>query len=1273
MRLTRTVIGVLLCVAMLSSLLSQVGETATAGPGFNAVSRQLDSTPLAFTKNEGQWDERVLYRSSIGASALWICWDGVFLQTTEQTEPGGLEEQGDRISPSNGIKGLAVTSTGGARTRIDRIIIPATDSMTVVADRPMRHRSNYFYGREPSGWITDVPSFELVSIRDVVPGVDLWIGSVEGSLSVSWRPRPGFESAPVRRQFETAVLAAGLRLESLCSDPVIQKFVRPPLPGHNHGQGSIPTGKEIDRTPGDVRGKIESSPDATLSIAIGFSTYLGGTDSEWGTGVAVDGDGDAWVAGYTVSTDFPTANPYQGTNDGGADVFISKFDGSDNSLVFSTYLGGGNADMCRAIAIDVDGNVYVTGMTHSIDFPIVSAWQGVKASSSDAFVAKLDASGSVLVYSTYLGGTGDDDGIGVAVDANGQACVTGRAFSGDFPTANPWQGTHSGVIYDVFVTKLSASGNTAVFSTFLGGNSNENGRGIAADDDGNIYVTGFTASSDFPTVSAYDATLSGGVDAFVAKLSASGAVQYCTYLGGTAGDHGSQIAVGADRSVFVKGLTESTDFPTLNGFQSAFGGGPTDAYITKLNPSGSAIVFSTYLGGSDRDDDWSDFWGGIALDQAGNVYASGKTASSDFPTMDPVQGTYGGGVYDAFISILGASGSALVFSTYLGGSDNDVCQGIAVDPSGRAHVVGTTRSSNFPTVIPLQGAKAGIYDAFVTKLEVPVPASVQIVPAASGTQNVGQLGSFTAEVTGGTPLSYQWAVSGEVLKDYSETTRRLGTDVDWLGELTTTQMTPGDFQTPSIAFYWKPDPSQVHPLNAGAVAREVSVTVDLAEGGSVQANAMIMVERNSSDIERQAEDFYLSNHGELVRLEHREWHRQFDWRDEEYDGKLFFDFHQRFILSFDLWRKEFGYPPIEPWDPATPYPTGPEIDHLGRDPWTARPKPTWFTIAGSSATRGLSGVPCDLLGEGAGTETKLADFEDRNHLGCVVTSPWHNQVHGLVSGDMGSTALAPKDPIFWRWHRFLNQINVDWNTLPPPGHQITINVESYVVTAAPEIIYQSPFRLFKEQVQSMDTVSILFQTEVLGVTPGILTVNGQPATVVLGTGSGPYHFTGYPSPPLGPVEVAVSGGQIVATNGRVFTGDQWSLMSLDPILDPDGDGLPSGDEVLLYHTDPNVFDTDDDGIDDGTEISQGSNPNDDPVHCDCFYPGDIDADGVINAVDVAIEIDIVFFGAPNSGDMDCHAKRSDFNNDMVTDAVDLAIMIDHVFFGGDGPVDPCAM
>jgi hypothetical protein len=384
----------------------------------------------------------------------------------------------------------------------------------------------------------------------------------------------------------------------------------------------------------------------------------------------------------------------------------------DPLLSYSTYLGGNGTNKGTAIAVDSSNAAYITGYTDSTNFPVSGAAQATSGGSVDVFVTKLNAAGNAIVYSTYLGGSGDDRGFSIAVDGSGSAYVTGYTGSTNFPVVSAFQPNAGGGGRDAFVAKLSPAGSALAFSTYLGGSGSDSGNGIAVDGSG-IYVTGSTTSTNFPVAGAFQSALGGGQDGFVTKLNAAGsAIVYSTYLGGSLDDRGSSIAVDSTGAAYIAGTTSSTNFPIAAALQSTNGGAP-DGFVTKLSAAGNTLIYSTYLGGSGVEN--VELGRSIAVDSAGSAYITGMTASTNFPTFQPLQASLNGS-NDAFVVKLSPAGSAFVYSTFLGGSSIDYGESIAVDSSGNAYVAGYTASPDFPALNADQPVIGGGYDAFVAKL-----------------------------------------------------------------------------------------------------------------------------------------------------------------------------------------------------------------------------------------------------------------------------------------------------------------------------------------------------------------------------------------------------------------------------------------------------------------------------------------------------------------------------------------------------------------------------
>ncbi|MCA1684026.1 MAG: SBBP repeat-containing protein, partial [Actinobacteria bacterium] len=473
-----------------------------------------------------------------------------------------------------------------------------------------------------------------------------------------------------------------------------------------------------------------------------YSTFLGGPSSDNIYGVGVDRGGNIVVAGRTRpgNGDFPQKNAVDGRGEDRDkdDAFVTKFDATTgySTLVYSTYLSSPKNDQAYALAVDRDGNAYVTGGAAQgfITTPTARVKDCLDPI-EDVFVSKLGPSGS-LVFSTCLGGSDRERGMGIAVDAGGNVHVTGWTLSADFPTTGTIQPSRNGVEWDAFVTKLNPSGSALVYSTYLGGTNREWGMSIALDTAGAAYVAGGTTSTDFPLAGTpVQAVNKGGLDLYVAKLKPDGSgLTYSTYLGGSGYDGstmvGPNVALavdGAGRAHVAAGTT-SQDFPMAGTpFRATYVGGEADVVVAKLNPSGSALVYATYLGGTGEEPVNGDVR--LALDGSGAAYVVGATKSIDFPVANPITG--GGvlkGLTDAFVTKLDPFGSALVYSTYLGGAAGygaDVGEVVAVDPDGNAYVAGGTTSLDFPTAgTPYQATMnantadpSNQHDAFLSKFD----------------------------------------------------------------------------------------------------------------------------------------------------------------------------------------------------------------------------------------------------------------------------------------------------------------------------------------------------------------------------------------------------------------------------------------------------------------------------------------------------------------------------------------------------------------------------
>jgi hypothetical protein len=702
------------------------------------IAKAYGKLPLSFEANQGQTDPQVKFLSRGNRYSL-------FLTSTEAVLALQKPARGKHIHP-----GLPPSQTWPAPQPTSTVAIAAPESsspadvlrMKIVGSNTsakiagadeLPGKSNYFIGDDPNKWRTNVSNYSKVKYHDVYPGIDLIYYGNQGQLEHDFVVAPGTDSKVILLAFR------GARKMSLNSDGDLvlgtkdgevqlkKPHVYQKLNGEEQTVAARYVMKRKDRVGFEVAEYDRRQP-LVIDPVLSYSTYLGGSGSDYPTGIAVDPSGNAYVTGTTGSTNFPTTSgAFQTTLVGSLDTFVTKLNPTGSALVYSTYLGGSGVDVGNGIAVDALGNAYVTGTTGSTNFPTTpGAFQTASGGALVAFVTKLNPTGSALVYSSYLGGSSENNGLGIALDALGNAFVTGITQSTNFPTTGgAFHTTFGGGTFDAYVTKLNATGSALVYSTYLGGGGDDSSNGIAVDSSGNAYMTGITRSANFPTTSgAFQTTTlgDGGQRVFVTKLNPIGsALVYSTYLGGSSSccDSGNGIALDSSGNAYVAGQVFSTDFPTTSGAFKTTLGGSMDAFVTKLNPTGSALVYSTYLGGNSEEGGYH-----IAVDSSGSAWVTGQTKSTDFPTTPGAfQTAFGGGSQDAFVTKLNTTGSALVYSTYLGGSGADLGSDIAVDSSGNAYVTGQTFSANFPTTPgAFQTANGGGGDdAFVAKFAFSSP------------------------------------------------------------------------------------------------------------------------------------------------------------------------------------------------------------------------------------------------------------------------------------------------------------------------------------------------------------------------------------------------------------------------------------------------------------------------------------------------------------------------------------------------------------------------
>lgn len=878
--------------------------------------------PMTFEINQGQTDPRVKFLSRAGGYTLFLTGDEAVLALRQSPVPR-LQVQGPAamtligrhaVHPKARLQKEAMEA--GNRTRgavLQMKLVGANPAAPVTGLNELPGKSNYFIGNDPRKWRTDVPNYAKAEYQGIYPGINLVYYGNQGQLEYDFVVAPGANPSEIKFGLGAGLAAARkgrpqvapLRIaangdlvmdvaggEVCLHKPVVYQpaatrpssIVRGRLPGTTERQPRtpdvVPAGYVLNGH--DVSFKIthyDRTRPLIIDPVLTYSSLLGGSGfyGEWGGAIAVDASGNVYLTGQTDSPDFPIVNQIPGACNGYCggglyteDAFVTKINAAGDAIVYSSFIGGSEGpDYGTSIALDSSGAVYLAGVANSSDFPTVNQIPGACNNdeipgacyiSGAAFVAKIDAAGDALVYSSMIGGEYGDNAYGIAVDSSGDAYLTGFTDSTDFPVVNQISGacvSTCGTGDSVaFVAEVNAAGTALDYSTLLGGDIEAYGNAITLDSSGNVYVAGETDSTDFPQVNPTAGACVGACgsgngyyDGFVTEINAAGsALAYSTLIGGSEGGLAEALALDSSGNIYLAGSTTSADFPQVNPIpgacQGTCGTGDgvnPDAVVAKINAGGSALAYSSLFGGSGVDEA-----NGIAVDASGNAFLTGQTSSTDFPLVNPISGACqtgcGSGPPVAFVTEVEAGASALAYSSYLGGNTaylGDSGSGIRVDGQDNVYLTGYTTSTNFPQVNQIPSAcngtcgQDGNFEVVAVKISAPdqgqvsmQPDGLNFAPEPVGTRS--KMEHITLKNSGQAPLAIsKITLAGSDSGDFAEMNNC---------PLSPRTLAPGGNCTIDVAF---------DPHKTGRIEATVSV-VDNGPGSPQKASLKGMAMMGSS-------------------------------------------------------------------------------------------------------------------------------------------------------------------------------------------------------------------------------------------------------------------------------------------------------------------------------------------------------------------------------------------------------------------------------------------
>lgn len=719
----REVLFVAIAFLILAILTTTTGLVGAATTDQTFDSLKSDSSPIYFEQNLGQFDASVEFLVRGSRSPVFLSAEQAVFVISSNAFPNSDVTQA-KFGPVRDPRASSATA-------VYMVLKGSSPSATAVGVNELEHKTNYFIGNNKEDWRTDISNYERVRFSSIYDGIDLeWYSCNGGGLQPKFHVDDSTDLDQIQWQIEGAnsvVLTETGDLIIKTKDGIFSQ--RSPLVAFGDSINSI-----SQRTRFVIRRNLDpvvelgieltGSQDPTSnepSRAAGFgglffSTFLGGSSSDNGADIIVDEQGNSLIVGTSASPEFPTTpGGFDPTHNVGYDVFVAKMSSDGSGLLFSTYIGGSDDDRGFAVATDRGGNIYLTGLVDSQDYPVTNGALDTSHNGDiDAFVTSLNPSASELRYSTFVGGSDIDGAVDISITKSGETVISGYTESPSFPTVvGSYDTSHNGN-YDVFVTRINDTGSQLVYSTFLGGLGEDRGNAMTLDATGDVVITG-SAVSNFPTTQgAYDTTNNGARDGFVSRLSGNGSqLIYSTFVGANGQELAQTIALDDQGNAMIGGSTSSPSYPTTpDAFDSTFNGF-IDGFVTVVKNDGSSLLYSTYIGGTQDEIVYK-----LLLNSEGDLVIAGQTRSSGFPTTLGAFDVTRNGEVDGFVAVLNLTGQGLKYSTFIGGSTFDDVRGMFVDSSDNVYICGSAYSADFPTTFgSFDPNHNGDEDAYAGKFE----------------------------------------------------------------------------------------------------------------------------------------------------------------------------------------------------------------------------------------------------------------------------------------------------------------------------------------------------------------------------------------------------------------------------------------------------------------------------------------------------------------------------------------------------------------------------